>query len=130
MKRIKALSPPWQDVGNPVDIWPAHMVQKQPVIKVLTDALDAILNDYEVDAAILIWVVTTRQDCTQICQLLLKLAESHPDKPLICCIHGTYAEEAKNKLEASGRIMVTYIPERAIRALSHLARYSAFRRGF
>ncbi|GAJ05433.1 unnamed protein product, partial [marine sediment metagenome] len=31
MKRIKALSPPWQDVGNPVDIWPAqsHQLHRQ-----------------------------------------------------------------------------------------------------
>ncbi len=130
MKRISDLSPSWQGVGNPVDIWPAYMVLKQPLTKVLTGTLDAILSDHGVDAALLIWNVRPRQACTQICELLPKLAMAHPDKPLVCCLFGAYAEEAKNSLEASGRIMVTHTPDRAIRALSHMARYSAFRRGF
>jgi len=130
MKRISDLSPQWQAVGNPVDIWPAYMVLKQSLTKVLTEAIDAICNDNEVDAALLIWNLWRQQTYTQICQFLPKLAEAHPDKPLVCCFFGTYAEEAKNKLELNGRIVVFHTPDRAIRALGHLARYSAFRRGF
>ena len=130
MKRIRDLSPSWQGVNNPVDIWPAYMVLKQSFTKVLTETLDAMLSDYEVDAVLLIWNMQRHQTSTQICELSPKLAEAHSDKPLVCCPFGAYAEETKNKLEASGRIMVTYTPDRAIRALSHLARYTAFRRSF
>ena len=126
MKRISDLSPRWQAVDNPVDIWPAHMVLKQSLTKVLTETIDAMFGDSEVDAVLLIWNLWHQQTYTQVCQLLPKLAEAHPDKPLVCCFFGANAEEAKNRLEASGRIMVFHTPDKAIRALSHLARYSAF----
>jgi acetyltransferase len=130
MKQVNALSPPWQSVGNPVDIWPAFIVQKHPLTKVLTGSVGAVLNDDEVDAALLIWGVTSRQTCARLCQILTRLAEVHRNKPLVCSLWGAHVDEAKDSLEATGRIMVTRTPDRAIRALAHLARYSAVRRGF
>ena len=129
MERIKALSPSWQGVGNPVDIWPTVMVLKRPINTILTNTIDNILNDCEVDAVLLIWNVLLRETARRIRQVLPKLAEAHPDKPIVCCLFGPYAKGAKHGLEQSGRVMVTDTPERAIRALSHLARYSAFSRG-
>ena len=129
MKRINELLPTWLSTGNPVDIWPAHMVVKQSLTKVLTITIDAVLNDDEVDAVLLIWNLWQQQTYALVCQLLPKLAEAHPDKPLVGCFFGSNAEEGRSKLEASGRVAVFHTPDRAIRALSHLARYSAFRRG-
>ncbi len=129
IKQINALSPSWMSISNPVDILPAYIVQKQPLVKVLTNSIGAILDDYEVDAALFMWAPTSRQNCSDLCQLLIKLAEAHQDKPLVCSLHGSYAEEAKNNLEATGRVIVFHNPDRAIRTLAHLARYSAFRRG-
>jgi len=130
MKRISALSPSWQGVGNPVDIWPAFMVLKRSFTRVLTEGIGAVLSDSGVDAALLIWTVPTRQTCTHLCQILTKLAEAHQGKPLVCSLFGPYAEEAKNTLEATGGVAVFPTPDRAIRALAYLAQYSAFRRGF
>lgn len=127
MERIKAMSPSWLGIGNPVDLWPPFMVLKQPLNKLLTDALDTVFSDAGVDAVLLVWEVWLPQIETQICQLLPKMADAYPDKPLVCSFFGAYAEGAKRRLQQSGRIMVTDTPERAIRALSHLARYSAFR---
>jgi len=130
MERINALSPSWMGISNPVDIWPAYMVQKQPMTELLTESIGAVLNDYEVDAALFMWAPISHQNCSDLCQLLVKLAEAHQDKPLVCSLHGPYAEEARNNLEVTGRVIVFHNPDRAIRALAHLARYSAFRRGF
>ena len=129
MKRINDLLPTWLNTGNPVDIWPAHMVVKQSLAKVLTTTIDAVLDDDGVDAAMLIWNLWQPQTYALVCQLLPKLAEAHPDKPLIGSFFGSNAEEGRSKLEASGRVAVFHTPNRAIRALGHLARYSAFRSG-
>ncbi len=128
VERISALAPSWQSVGNPVDLWPGFMVLKQSLTKILTEGIDAVLSDYEVDAVLLIWGVPTRQTCTHLCHILTKLTEAHQDKPLVCCLVGACAEEAKHMLEATGKIIVFYTPDRAIRALARLAQYSAFRR--
>jgi len=129
VERIRGLLPSWQSVGNPVDLWPGFMVLKQSLTKILTEGIDAVLSDYEVDAAFLIWAVPNRQTCTHLCHILTKLAEAHQDKPLACCLVGACVEEAKHMLEATGKIIVFYTPDRAIRALARLAQYSAFRRG-
>ena len=115
IKRISVLSPPWQSIGNPLDIWPTFIVQKQPFTKVVTEGVGAVPN---------------RQTCNHLCQILTELAEVHRDKPMVCCLFGNYAGEAKSRMEATGRIMVFQAPHRAIRVLGHLAKYSAFRRGF
>jgi len=127
VKRINDLSPSWQSVGNPADMWPAIMVSDQPQTRVLADTLEAILSDDEVDAIVLVWWMQTEQVFTDFCELLEKVAETYQDKPLVCSLHGVYGGEAKIRLEASGRIIDFYNPDRAIRALGHLARYSAFR---
>ena len=129
IERIGALAPSWHNIGNPVDLWPAYMVSKQPLTRVLTEAIDAMLSDEEVDAAIFIWGVPTRQTCVHLHHILAKMTEAHQDKPLVCCFIGAYVDEAKDMLEATGRIAVFPTPDRAIRALSQLAQYSAFRRG-
>jgi len=108
-------------------VWPAIMVSDQPQTKVLADTLEAILNDNEVDAIVVVWWVQTSQISADFCELMEKLSEIHRDKPLVCSLHGICAGEIKSRLEASGRIIDFYNPDRAIRALGHLARYSAFR---
>jgi len=130
MKRISALTPSWQSVGNPLDIAPASVVLKHPFPKVLAESMEAILDDDGVDAALCLSIARTGERLSEIYPILQKLAEAHPDKPLVCSLQGPDIEEARNKLESTGRIIVFHTPERAIRALAHLSQYSAFRRGF
>jgi len=129
VNRVSGLFPSWQSIGNPLDIWPPIGVSKYSLTEVVTEVTDTILSDYEVDAVCFIWWVWTHQICNDLYQILAKLAKVHQDKPIVCCLFGAYAEEARNRLEATGRIMVCHTPDRAIRVLGHLARYSAFRRG-
>ncbi|MFC1993017.1 acetate--CoA ligase family protein [Chloroflexota bacterium] len=130
MERIRAMSPSWLGVGNPMDLWPPFMVMKQPLNKLLTDALGTVFSDAGVDAVLLVWEVWIPQVEAQICQLLPKMAEAYPDKPLVCSLFGAYAEGAKRRLQQSGRVMITDSPEKAVRVLGRLAQYSAFRGDF
>jgi len=130
MKRINSLSPSWQSIGNPADMWPAHMVLKQPVTEVVIETLDAMLSDHKVDAAFLIWYMYTDQVCTDLSQLLAELAERHHDKPLVCFFYGDYVAGAKDRLKATSGITVFDSPDQAIRALGRLAQYSSIRRSF
>jgi len=128
IERLKGLMPSWQGVGNPVDIWPACMVLKQPIPHVITEMLDAILSDDGVDAAILVWNIELRRTGANIREAVPKLVETYRDKPLVCCLFGTDTEHVRTKLKKSGAFMTTGTPERAIRALGRVAQYSAFRR--
>jgi acetyltransferase len=130
VEQMNALSPSWLSVSNPADLWPACMVSKQPLARVLTESIGAMLSDSAVDAVLFVWSPWSESNCADLSQLLARLAEAHPDKPLVCSLHGDYAKAAQNILEATGRLVVFHNPYRAIRALGHLARYSAFRRGF
>ncbi|MFC1980000.1 acetate--CoA ligase family protein [Chloroflexota bacterium] len=130
MRHITALLPSWQGVGNPADIWPAVMISKNPLDQVLTESIIPVLNDDEVHAALIAWAVQNSQHCNILCEIMVKLAEAHQAKPLVCCVDGYYAEEAKNRLKDVSGIMVAHSLDRAIRALAHMARYSAFREVF
>ncbi len=130
MEQMNVLSPAWLSVSNPADVWPSYMVSKQPLAKVLDGSIGAMLDDGAVDALLFVWSPWSEQNCIDLSQLLAKLAEAHPDKPLVCSLHGDHARVAQDILEVTGRITVFHNPYRAIRALGHLARYSTFRRGF
>ncbi len=128
VERMRALFPSWQSIGNPLDILPAFVVSKQPFYKVLTEALDASFKDDGIDAISLMWGIWTRPECNRFCQTINELLEVHCHKPLVCFLMGDYAGEAKDILLAAGKTMVFHNPDRAARALAHLAQYSAFRR--
>jgi len=128
VKQISAMSPPWLNVGNPVDFWPSVMVLKQPPYKVIEITLRGLLSDPGVDAALLVWAgVNTLANCAELCKVLEKLIQNYPDKPLIPCVYGCFAEELKNTLRKADKTAAFSIPDRAIRALGHLADYSEFR---
>lgn len=129
-ERIRALVPPWHNIGNPVDVWPGYIITKNPLTKVWTETLEAVLSDKEVAAVLFIWPVPVRHTIERLHHTLVKLVEAYPDKPLVCCLIGAHAEEARAVLQATGKIAVFYTPDRAVRVLSYLARYSAFRRSF
>lgn len=129
MQRFREMSPEWHEAGNPVDIWPAISISGNAPSRALQAGAEALLSDPEVDAAIVIWAAQTPQTCSALCEVLPEMASSHPGKLLVCCVHGHYAEEAKRRLEATGRVLATFSPERAVRAVAAVSQYSAFRDG-
>ena len=95
----------------------------------LSDSINAALDDDEVDATVFMWGIPNQDACTRLYHILTEAVESHPGKTLVCCLLGEYAEKTRNMLYEKGKVMAFGTPHRAIRALAHLARYSAFRRG-
>jgi len=124
MKQFSAVSPPWLAVSNPVDTWPAIMVSKQSPTEAMAEAARAVIND--VDAVLFVWLATCQQWCDEHSQLMMELANIYPDKAFIAHPYGPLAHEAAAKLEKTGKTMAFSSPDRAARALSHLADYSHF----
>jgi acyl-CoA synthetase (NDP forming) len=127
--RLTPLYPPWLKVKNPLDTVAASLVQKQGIGTVLRESGETFLSDEGVDALVYISVATNKERISEQFEGLIELAKAHPDKPLVCSFQGRFAEETKRELEKSGKIAVYNNPTRAVRALSHLFRYSTFRAG-
>lgn len=124
---LDAISPPWLKVSNPVDIWPA-MMSSPSVTKPLIDCLEILLSDHELGAVLFIGAIFDKNFGSEFCQLLTELATAHQDKPLACCLHGPYADEAIKELQDAGNVAGFLTPERAIRALARLSEYSLLHR--
>ncbi len=124
MNRFSAMSPPWLEVSNPVDTWPAIMVSKQPPAAAMAEATRAVIDD--VDAVLYVWLATCEQWCHEHSQLMMELASSHPEKAFVSHPYGHLADQAAQELEETGRTMAFSSPDRAARALSYLADYSHF----
>ena len=126
--RLSAVSPSWLDVGNPADIWPAVVVAKKgSLFEVLEIAIESFLDDPGVDAVLCILGAFKPAIAVSLRQLVEQAAKSHPDKPLVFYFYVAFADEAKDELEKTGKTLVFPSPDRAIRALGHLADYSEFR---
>jgi acetyltransferase len=124
---LDAMSPSWLNIGNPVDIWPA-MMTSQPPIKPLIDGLKVLLSDPQIGAVLFIGAAFDEKWGAGLYQLLNELAATYQDKPLACCIYGPYANETIKELQDAGKVVGFPTPERAIRALSRLNKYSQLRR--
>ena len=126
--RLNALSPSWQDIDNPADIWPAvGIAKKGSLLEVLEVTVKNFLDDIEVDAVLCVLGVFGPTIGIGLRQLVERTAKSHPDKPLVFYCYGPLRDEAKAGLEKTGKTLVFPSPDRAIRALEHLADYSEFR---
>jgi acyl-CoA synthetase (NDP forming) len=119
--------PSWQGVGNPADLGPAIMVKKAPAFETLEIAMKAVLNDPGVDAILGIFGAFAPSVGAAYYQVAEKAAMSHPDKPLVFYFYGPFVAEALGEFQAKDGTMAFPSPDRAIRALGHLADYSEFR---
>lgn len=130
VERLRALYPTWQSVGNPLDVFPSYMVLKNPFNRVMMESIGSALSDEGVDAVLMMWNIPNRPTCHRFCEIVQKLIQNHPEKPLVFCLTGAYAEEVKTILESAGKSVVLRTPDMAARVLDCLARYSARRSSF
>jgi len=119
--------PSWQGVGNPADLGPAVMVRKLPAIETLETVVKAILDDPRVDAVLGIFGAFGPSVGATYYQVAEKAAMSRPDKPFVFHFYGPFVAEALGEFQAKDCTMAFPSPNRAIRALGHLADYSEFR---
>ena len=86
-------------------------------------ALDAVLTDERVDAAVAIFTPPLGVDSSQVANAIGSVAQVHPDKPVLAVIMGRERlPEAKLELKKAG-VPAYIFPESAARALGALARY-------
>ena len=114
---LNALAPPWQKTDNPADIWAAIGVGGHPFGEVFLNSLDALLQDEEVHAILVLYF----QPMSQVEQTkLLDIVERGGGKPIVIALDGLVAPEPTAALEKTGRIAVFPTIERGLRALSRL----------
>lgn len=119
--------PSWQGVGNPVDLGPAIMVKKIAAFETLETVMKAVFDDPGVDAILGIFGAFAPSVGVSYYQVAEKARVSHPDKPVVFYFYGRLAAEVLGEFQAKDRTMAFSSPNRAIRALGHLADYSEFR---
>ncbi len=128
IEKLNAVSPSWQNVSNPADVWPTTMVAKQPLIQTVEAAIRNLLRDPQVDAVLCILGALTRSLQSELHQCVEQIMNDFPSKPLLFYLYGPFVDAAKAELEETSKTLVFPSPDRAIRALGHLADYSEFRR--
>lgn len=86
-------------------------------------ALDAVLTDDRVDAAVAIFTPPMGVDPSEVASAIGSVAQAHPDKPVLAVLMGRERlPEAKQELQRTG-VPAYIFPESAARALGALARY-------
>lgn len=128
-KQISKLFPSWLVVSNPVDIFPAILLSGHSFDKVFRIVLEALLTDRNVDAVVCITPAQSRWSWWDTSVAIQQLADAFPSKPIVSWLCSTDINEAIPKMEEGGKTVVFYSPERAIRALAHLRRYTRFLEG-
>ena len=86
-------------------------------------ALDAVLADERVDAAVAIFTPPMGVDPSEVATAIGSVAQAHPEKPVLAVLMGRERlPEAKLELQRAG-VPAYIFPESAARALGALARY-------
>jgi acyl-CoA synthetase (NDP forming) len=126
IRSIKALSPRWMSIQNPLDIWPALM--KHGLANVYSIALSEVLKDPGVDGVICTAVAPglPEQAYLDVTKVIKEKANSFPKKPIVVWLYGGKFHPVIEKLE-EGRKVASYptLP-RAARVLSTLHRRYQF----
>jgi acetyltransferase len=115
--RLQPLFPPEASIRNPLDM----IASADPAGYRI--ALDAVLADERVDAAVAIFTPPLGVDSSAVANAIGGVAQSHPDKPVLAVLMGRERlPEAKRELQLAG-VPAYIFPESAARALGALARY-------
>jgi len=117
---VAKLSPDWMPLGNPLDIWPA--VMKHGTQKAYSIALNAVMNDPQVDGVICIAIAPMLPEFSflEVSKSLNKAVEGLPPKPVVAWLYGPNPEEISKKYESKKRIMIYPTLELAAWSLSLL----------
>ena len=117
---MRTWAPAEASLRNPIDLTP------QGSLEDYRRALDAVLSDGNVDAALAIYVPPVRVDEMEVARTIWQTAAQH-DKPVLCTFLGrTEASAGFTELVSHG--VPSYLfPESAARTLGAMYRYAQFR---
>lgn len=132
-KKLEDISPLWLGTGNPMDIWPSMVASEQPIGETFASGVRILLEDPNVDALFIIAGAWMEQFNPSLSQVIIKMTEGFPDKPIVCWAYETWTidttvKDLAEKIEKEGRSVMFSSVERAIRTLGRLAKYWDFRR--
>ena len=117
---MRTWAPPEASLRNPIDLTP------QASLDDYRRALDAVLRDDAVDAAIAIYVPPVRVDEVEVARAIWQTAE-RGGKPILCNFLGR-TEESPGFVELVRHGVPSYLfPESAARALGAMHRYAKYR---
>ena len=119
-KRLQKFAPPFIRMRNPVDIFgSAGLVGYE---KAFGDALDAVLSDRNIDAAVVIMMLTTESGIPGY-DFLVKLARKHRSKPFYVTFMGQHEHNVAAKAYLEPRGVPCYmLVEEPFEVLSVLSR--------
>jgi len=118
--QVAELSPDWMPLSNPLDIWPA--VMKHGASKVYSLALEAVLNDPNVDGIVCVAIAPLPEfSFLNVAEALNEVVENSPqEKPVIGWTYGPNTTEVQMQFESKNRIMTYPTLELATQALTWL----------
>jgi len=117
---MKSWAPPEASLHNPIDLTP------QGSLEDYRRAMDAVLADGGVDAAIAIYVPPVRVDEVDVARAIWQTAQKY-QKPVLCNFLGR-AEDSAGFVELVTHRVPSYsYPESAARALAAMHRYARYR---
>ena len=125
-RRLKAMSPPWHRIGNPLDTWPIVMLAPRPLAETFQALVIEVLRDPHVNGLLFFGGTWFEHLTPPITQVITELADAFPEKPLAFCfcegwLYDTRARDLSEKLELIGKGAIFSNPDDAIRALAGLA---------
>jgi len=131
-RRLKAMSPSWHRIGNPLDTWPIVMLAPQPLAETFQALVTEVLKDPKVNGLVFFGGAWFEHLTPPITQVISELADSFPNKPLAFTfcegwLYETRARDLSEKLEQIGKGAIFSNPDDAVRALAKLADYYEFR---
>jgi acetyltransferase len=116
---LESWAPPDASTANPIDLTPEGSLDDY------RRALDAVLADDNVDAAIAIYVPPVRTDEVEWARVVWTTAKKY-DKPVVCNFLGR-TEDSPGFLELVSHGLPSYLyPESAARSLGALYRYALY----
>jgi acetyltransferase len=118
---MRTWAPPEASLQNPIDLTPQGSLQDYD------RALEAVLSDPGVDAAIAIYVPPVRVDEAEVARAIWQTAQKH-DKPVLCNFLGRTEASAGFVELVSHRVPSYLYPESAARALAAMHRYAQYRK--
>jgi len=126
--RLRSIIPPWAKVLNPFDF--GTRLALDSLDETYRVTLEALLSDEKVGSVIMVTgaFYFTNQFETDF-EIIVDVAKKHRDKPLVACvIAGENLTRISTRILENGGFPVYLSPERAVKALAALHRYSRFRK--
>ena len=124
LERMQEFFPPWFQVTNPVDMWPAGV--KKELKEIYVQLLQILLDDPQVDAVICIYGANKMSGFDPmaiITEGVISEAKRRTDKPVLPWVIGINQYGISRELEQSGVAIGLPNPERIARVLARLYQY-------